>query len=205
MQVEDLADCLLDKLDTNRRQLVAIAGPPGAGKSTLAENLCAKLGSKDVSCAIVPMDGFHLDNDLLNQRGLLPKKGAPETFDAAGFVQIVHRLKDANGEVVIPVFDRQRDLAIAGARAIRPEIKVLVVEGNYLLLGQPPWSELAPLWDISIFIDPGLAIVEQRLIDRWLEHGHDRQAATERALGNDIPNARLVLSSSKAADIILEQ
>jgi len=201
MQLQLLADQLVEKLDPNSRQLVAIAGPPGAGKSTLAQDLFSALTSRGVASAIVPMDGFHLDNGILDDRGLLSRKGAPETFDAAGFVHLVRRLKEADAPVVIPTFDRERDIAIAGARSIEPETNVLLIEGNYLLLDSPPWNELVPLWDHSIFIDPGLKIVEQRLIERWVNHGHDRKAAEARALGNDIPNARLVLSRSVDANL----
>lgn len=119
---------------TGQRVIIAVAGPAGSGKSTVAEALADALGP---TAAVVPMDGFHLDNHILAARGLLPRKGAPETFDANGFVTLIQRLK-AQDEVVIPVFDRQRDIAIAGARVIDASHRILLVEGSYLLLDEQP-------------------------------------------------------------------
>lgn len=182
------------------RLLVAIAGPPGAGKSTLAEALAAQIAG----AAVVPMDGFHLDNGILEARGLLARKGAPETFDVAGFGALVARLK-AEDEVVIPVFDRCRDLAVAGARMIGPEARILLVEGNYLLLNEAPWRGLARFWDVTIAIEVPLAVLEARLTQRWRDHGLSEAAAVARAMGNDIPNARRVVAGSARADVTIRQ
>lgn len=182
------------------RLLVAIAGPPGAGKSTLAEALAAQIEG----AAVVPMDGFHLDNGILEARGLLARKGAPGTFDVAGFGALVARLK-AEDEVVIPVFDRSRDLAVAGARMIGPEARILLVEGNYLLLNEAPWRGLARFWDVTIAIEVPLAVLEARLTQRWRDHGLSEAAAVARAMGNDIPNARRVVAGSARADVTIRQ
>jgi len=182
------------------RVLVAIAGPPGAGKSTTAEALAAQIEG----AVVVPMDGFHLDNAVLAARGLLARKGAPETFDMAGFATMVSRLRGQD-EVVIPVFDRSRDIAVAGARVIGPEARVLLIEGNYLLLDEAPWCDLASFWDVTIAIDVPIAVLEARLTQRWLDHGLDADAARARAMGNDIPNARRVVAGSTPADVILRQ
>ena len=182
------------------RVLVAIAGPPGAGKSTTAEALAAQIAG----AVLVPMDGFHLDNAVLTARGLLARKGAPETFDAAGFSTMVSRLRGQD-EVVIPVFDRSRDIAVAGARVIGPDARVLLIEGNYLLLDVAPWRDLAPFWDVTIAIDVPIAVLEARLTQRWLDHGLNEVAARARAMGNDIPNARRVVAGSRVADVILRQ
>jgi len=182
------------------RVLVAIAGPPGAGKSTTAEALAAQIEG----AVVVPMDGFHLDNAVLAARGLLARKGAPETFDMAGFATMVSRLRGQD-EVVIPVFDRSRDIALAGARVIGPEARVLLIEGNYLLLDEAPWCDLASFWDVTIAIDVPIAVLEARLTQRWLDHGLDADAARTRAMGNDIPNARRVVAGSTPADVILRQ
>ena len=182
------------------RLLVAIAGPPGAGKSTLAEGLAGQIAG----AAVVPMDGFHLDNGILEARSLLARKGAPETFDVAGFGALVARLQ-AEDEVVIPVFDRARDLAVAGARVIGPEARVLLVEGNYLLLNEAPWRGLARFWDVTIAIEVPLAVLEARLTQRWRDHGLSEAAAVARAMGNDIPNARRVVGGSAGADVTIRQ
>lgn len=185
---------------TTGRVLVAIAGAPGAGKSTLAEALAEQIAG----AAVVPMDGFHLDNRVLEQRGLLARKGAPESFDAAGFVNMVARLRRGE-EVAIPVFDRPRDIAIAGARVIGPDQRVLLVEGNYLLLNAQPWAALADFWDLTIGIEVPLSVLESRLVQRWRDHGLDGAAAVARAMGNDIPNARRVVEGSALADVIIRQ
>jgi pantothenate kinase len=185
---------------TDGRVLIAIAGPPGAGKSTLAEALADQVAG----AAVVPMDGFHLDNTVLEQRGLLARKGAPESFDAAGFLNMVTRLKRGE-EVVIPVFDRARDIAIAGARVIGPEQRVLLIEGNYLLLDRAPWNGLAGFWDLTIGIEVPLPELEARLVQRWRDHGLMQGAAVARAMSNDIPNAQLVVAGSVSADLMIRQ
>jgi pantothenate kinase len=200
----DLPGEILARLQGRERVLIAIAAAPGAGKSTLAAALKAQVDAElgAESAAVLPMDGFHLDNAVLVQRGLLERKGAPETFDAAGLVALIGRLR-REAEVVIPLFDRSRDLAVAGAAVVEPRHRVVLVEGNYLLLDRAPWDTLAPLWDLSVWLDVPLPVLEARLVGRWLDHGLTPEAARARALGNDIPNARLVLEVSRAADLAL--
>lgn len=182
-----------------RRLLVAVAGAPASGKSTLATDLVRVLGPQAV---LVPMDGFHLDNRVLQDRGTLNRKGAPETFDATGFVQTIQRLAN-DDEVIVPVFDRARDLAIAGAQVVSATDQIAVIEGNYLLLDLPPWSELQNIWDLSIFVDVHVQELEKRLIRRWLDHDHTPAQAIARVRSNDLPNAEIVFSRSTPADIIV--
>ena len=181
------------------RSLVAIAGAPGAGKSTLAEALVDRLGPQ---AALVPMDGFHLDNAILDARGRRFAKGSPDTFDVAGFETILQRLK-AGGEVIVPVFDRYIDVSRGSARVVPPEARIIVAEGNYLLLRAAPWDRLAALWDLTVFLDVPLAELERRLIDRWHHHGLNDADARRRAWDNDIPNARRVIDGSAAADVVI--
>ncbi len=184
----------------DRRVIVGIAGPPASGKSTLAAALVEALGAEAESgAALLPMDGFHLDNGVLEERGLLARKGAPETFDAAGFVAALARLRAADEDVVHPIFDRARDIAIAGAGVIPSAARMVVVEGNYLLLEEAPWSTARAVFDATLFLDPPLAEIERRLIERWLSYGHDRASATRRARGSDLANARLVRERSAPA------
>ncbi|GGW31426.1 nucleoside triphosphate hydrolase [Gemmobacter lanyuensis] len=181
------------------RFITALAGAPGAGKSTLAATLVAELGA---GARVVPMDGFHLDNPVLEARGLIARKGCPESFDAKGFVHLVQRLT-VEPEVVIPIFDRSLDLARAGGDVVGPEDRILIVEGNYLLLDATPWAEARAFYDLTIALDVPEAELERRLIQRWIDFDHTPEAARLRALSNDIPNARRVVRESVAAEIVV--
>ena len=130
MTTEDIARTLIDRAGDRRRFIVAIAGPPGAGKSTLADELSAALEMLGESAEVLPMDGFHMDNGVLQQKGLLSRKGAPETFDVRGFLDIIRAVRVAEGEVLVPVFDRSQELAIAAARIIDVSTRFVLVEGN---------------------------------------------------------------------------
>ncbi|HSF93012.1 MAG TPA: hypothetical protein VLA51_12530, partial [Paracoccaceae bacterium] len=137
MSIGDMINgALLEKVlaapRSGKRRLVALAGPPASGKSTLAETLCEKLNAAGCKTQVVPMDGFHLDNSILIERGLLPRKGAPETFDAEGFASLIARIKNTS-EVFYPTFDRTRDIAVAGTGFVPKDCDTVVVEGNYLL------------------------------------------------------------------------
>ena len=184
------------------RCLVAITGAPGSGKSTLSSELARRLNAQGRKTAIVPMDGFHLDNGILDARGLRPRKGAPETFDAPGFLRMVKALKTGD-EVFAPIFDRTRDLAIAGAVAVPSAVKVVIVEGNYLMFDEAPWSELAALWDLSARVNVPMPELRARLIHRWLSLNYSSAVATRRAEGNDIPNAQRVIERALQCDFDL--
>ncbi|WP_375256353.1 nucleoside/nucleotide kinase family protein [Yoonia sp.] len=181
------------------RYLVGIAGAPGSGKSTLSAELARRLNAQGRKSVVVPMDGFHLDNAILDTRGLRPRKGAPETFDAPGFLRLIRALKTGD-EVFAPVFDRTRDIAIAGAVAVPAAAKVVIVEGNYLMFDEAPWRELAQLWDMSARVNVPMPELRARLIHRWLSLNHSSAVATRRAEGNDIPNAQRVIDQALPCD-----
>ena len=189
-----------------QRVLVALAGPPGAGKSTLSSALAAVLANdpKTPDAVVVPMDGFHFDNCVLDARGQRPVKGAPQTFDAAGFVHLVTRLR-TEGEVAFPVFDRADDLSRSAAGVVTPADRLVLIEGNYLLLDRAPWTGLRGLFDLTVFLDVPLPALEQRLVARWQGYGWPEDMARKRALENDIPNARMVVNNSVPADWTIRQ
>lgn len=203
MNVEPIANEILKRAAGAARFVVAIAGPPGAGKSTLAEALGETLVAGGERAAVLPMDGFHMDNAVLEEKGLLQRKGSPETFDVRAFLSTVAAVRANDGEVLVPVFDRSREIAIASARIVAPETRIILVEGNYLLLDEAPWDGLEGAFDFSIFINPGVAELERRLLQRWYDHGYDEEAAKRKALGNDIPNAHRVVDHQRAADLVL--
>jgi len=184
------------------RCLVAVAGPPGAGKSTLSEGLRAALVAMGHSAAVVPMDGFHLDNAVLAAKGLLARKGAPETFDSVGFVELVRRIA-AGKPVYYPVFDRSRDISIAGAAELSPDTRFVIFEGNYLLCDREPWADLQPYWSVTIGVDPGLEVIAKRLLQRWLDYGLTEAEAIKRRDSNDLPNAQFVQATGLRPDLAI--
>lgn len=202
--LEGLAEALR-RTETGTRRLVALAGPPGVGKSTTAEHLVERLNEgRPGHAAILPMDGYHLDDTVLEARGHRPRKGAPFTFDLGGLAAMLRRLRQEPAEdIAVPVFDRSIEIARAGARIIAAEAEIIVVEGNYLLLDEPGWRDLAPLFDTTVMLIADEAVVEARLADRWQGFGYASEDMVRKMEGNDLPNMRLVLRNSLPADYAL--
>lgn len=184
------------------RTVIAVVGPPASGKSTFAEALARKLNTGGTKAKVVPMDGFHLDNAVLQERALFARKGAPETFDAEGFITLIERLR-AGGKVSIPLFDRKRDMSIADADTVPADCAVVIVEGNYLLFDEPPWNRLADLWDLAISLEVTADELRDRLVRRWIDHGMTPEAALARTESNDLPNAARVRNASLPADLVI--
>lgn len=185
------------------RYMVGIAGPPGSGKSTISEALQTALGASGESAVVVPMDGFHFDDILLNARGHRPRKGAPFTFDAPGFEVLLKRIKLREPDIAIPVFDRRLELSRAAADIVSANTKFILIEGNYLLLNSAPWNTIKQLFDFTIFIDVQEAELERRLTGRILAHGHDAAYAKNWIASNDMLNIREVRANSGAADMVI--
>jgi pantothenate kinase len=200
-----LVHALWEKAKGSDRFMTAIAGAPGSGKSTLAHNLCGELIRLGETAIVVPMDGFHFDDAVLNARGHRPRKGAPFTFDVRGFEALLKRIKAREPEVAIAVFDRTMELSRAAADIVDEKAKFVLVEGNYLLLSKEPWNRLRPLFDYSVFIDVPRDELERRLIKRWLDHGFDMDYAKNWVASNDLLNIDAVISGSSEADFVLHQ
>ncbi|MEM9972293.1 MAG: hypothetical protein AAF762_14525 [Pseudomonadota bacterium] len=177
------------------RRLIAIAGPPAVGKSTIAAATARLL-----AVPLVPMDGFHLDNATLDARGLRARKGAPETFDLAAFADLLGRLAKG-GETAAPGFDRAADAVVPAMHQIPGAADTLVIEGNYLLLDEPGWRDLTRNWTLSVFLSSDEATLERRLLKRWRDNGYDAAGAAQKAAHNDLPNARRILANQFPADL----
>ena len=185
------------------RAIIAIAGPPGSGKSTIAEELAGLLPAG--SAANVPMDGFHYDDAVLEAKGLKARKGAPETFDFDGYEALIKRLRAGTGDVAIPLFDRSIELSRAAAAIVPVGVRFVLTEGNYLLLDEEPWSRLAPLFDFTIYLDVPREELERRLIQRWLDHGRTPEDGRNWVNSNDLPNVDRVLARRRKADLVVPQ
>ncbi|WP_026423477.1 nucleoside/nucleotide kinase family protein [Actinokineospora inagensis] len=179
------------------RRILGIAGAPGAGKSTLARAVVDALGDR---AALVGMDGFHLAQAELDRLGAADRKGAPDTFDADGYVHLLRRLA-ANTDPVVyaPEFRREIEEPVAGAVPIGCDVPLVITEGNYLLL----WPAVRPLLAEAWFLDPGQDLRRDRLVARHIRYGRTPEQARERADGSDERNARLVAATAPAADLVI--
>ena len=201
--VAGLAQTIRGRAGNASRYMVGITGAPASGKSTLAENLRDALIASGETAIVVPMDGFHYDDVILNARGHRSRKGAPYTFDAPGFENLLKRIRAGEKDIAIPVFDRMMELARAGADIVDDKARFILIEGNYLLLKQAPWTNLRGLFDFTIYLKVSLEELEQRLIKRWLDLGFDMTYATNWIASNDIHNIREVINNSGPADLTL--
>jgi pantothenate kinase len=189
------------------RLLVGIAGPPAAGKSTLAGTLvgtlCAEFGPG--ASVAVPMDGFHLANAELAQLGLADRKGAPETFDAAGFASLLYRLREpVDGEVVYaPEYSRVLHESIGGAIPVPAAVRVVVVEGNYLLVPKPPWDAVRSALDLVLYLEAPDPVRVDALVRRQMSRGLGHMEAIDWVERSDEVNAALIARTRDYADVIL--
>lgn len=184
------------------RRVLGIAGGPGAGKSTLADALGERLDPRRV--AVVGMDGWHLANSTLERLGRLGRKGAPDTFDAAGYVAFLERFRtERTATIWAPEYRRSVEESIGGALEIGPEVTLLVTEGNYLLLDDEPWDRIRGLLDDAWFLEPDEATRRARLIARHERVGRTHEDAVARADGSDAANAALIARTAARADVRL--
>ena len=199
---ETLRQVILDR-GQSKRSLTALAGPPASGKSHIANALCRDLNKYSPDSAVVlPMDGYHLDNALLEKRGIRDRKGAPHTFDIAGFIHILQRISLGDEiDIAVPVFDRSLELSRAAGRLIPRTARHILVEGNYLLLDQPEWRDLASFFTTTVMITAPRSLLERRLMQRWQNLSPTQ--AREKCESNDLPNADLVMNSSMSTEFNL--
>jgi pantothenate kinase len=183
------------------RVLLGICGAPGAGKSTLAEHIVAALGNEAV---YVGMDGFHLAQVELARLNRAERKGAPDTFDASGYVNLLTRLTtETSATVYAPEFRREIEEPIAGAVPVGPQHRVVVTEGNYLLLPDEPWCQVGGLLTETWFLALDETVRRDRLLARHRAFGRTPTEARERTLGSDERNAVLINATLPRADLIL--
>lgn len=185
------------------RTILGITGAPGAGKSTLTEAIVRGLGPDVV--ALAPMDGFHLSNEILAQRGLRDRKGAIETFDDAGYAALLTRvrLQEPGTLVYAPRYERHLEESIGSALPIVPDVPLVVTEGNYLLADTGHWPRARAVMDEVWFLDLDATLRRERLIERHVSHGDDRVSAERRAMGSDDVNAEVVDRMTQHADRVV--
>ena len=188
--------------NSTERVLIGIIGKPGAGKSTLSKFLMAKLPKEFVT--VVPMDGYHLSNKVLKDLKRADRKGAPDTFDVAGFISLVKRIRSEQTQnIYYPIFDRAIEESIAAQGVVTSATKVVIVEGNYLLHDDDGWEVCNDLLDESWMVDVDDGKRISRLISRHIAYGKDPEAAKAWAKGTDEVNAKLIERGRTRADFVV--
>ena len=200
-----IAETYKDRINALRngggRKILGIVGPPGCGKSTLAAALLELLGDDAVA---VPMDGYHLANVELARLGRAGRKGAEDTFDSAGYVSLLRRLKNQQGNEIVyaPEFRREIEEPIANAIPVFPETQLVITEGNYLLLDHGHWASVSELLDEIWYVDIDHSVRRERLVKRHMHFGRSQSAAEDWVANTDEPNAVRIEATKHRADVL---
>jgi pantothenate kinase len=188
------------------RSVLGIAGAPASGKSTLAQALLVELSHRHPDeVQLVGMDAFHLGHQVLVRHALVEVKGAPHTFDPHGFAALLQRIRAADVTVYAPEFHREIEDSLAQAVEVRPEVRLVITEGNYLLLPRPPWDRVRAALDEAWFVHLDDEVRRRRMARRHQSYGRTPEQAWARTLGSDEDNARLVNSAPAGVDLWIEQ
>jgi pantothenate kinase len=194
------------RLSGTPRTIIGIVGAPGSGKSSLARKLVNRLNAHGTPAVCVPMDGFHMADAALRERGILDRKGAPETFDAHGYMALLQRIRhEVTHDVLAPAFERTLEQPIAGAITVSPDVRVVVTEGNYLLDLQEPWPQIGAMLDEVWLVDLDHHRRRARLVDRHVKFGKSREAAQAWMDHVDEPNAQRVLAQRHRATLVIKK
>jgi pantothenate kinase len=187
-----------------QRQILGIVGPPGAGKSVLAQVLVTRLTERGLRVGLAAMDGFHLAGAELDRLGRTQRKGAPDTFDVLGYLNLLRRLRRRDEAVVYaPLFDRALEEPIGSAVPLPRELNLIITEGNYLLGEAERWADIRAMLDECWYVELNEQVRLERLVERHIAFGRSREQARERAYGSDQRNARLVVDSRRLASRIV--
>jgi len=205
--IQELESILSEKCKTKKRVILAVAGPPASGKSTIAKKISGYFNSINKGfSSVLPLDGFHYDDTYLIPAGLRDRKGAIKTFDFGGFYHTLKRIYNMDEkEVAVPVFDRKIEIARAGARIINSDTSLIVVEGNYLLIDSHPWSKLKSFFDVKVFLNIPEKIIHKRLINRWKHYNIPTKDIGKKLNQNDLPNAQFICDKSNGADYLIAE
>lgn len=206
-QVDELVARLKQRSETHTTSLIAIAGIPGAGKSTVVDQLITRLRHEQISCSAFPQDGYHYYRKQLakfeDPEEAFRRRGAPFTFDGARFVLDIEKVRNGHS-VRVPLFDHRKKDPVENDIAIDAQTQIVLIEGNYVGLTDEPWAQISRLCDELWFVEVPLDLVRQRLIKRHVDSGvcSNLEEATERAMGLDWQNALYVLEHTRTADVV---